>query len=160
MLSLSTHTHAHAHTHTHARTRTRKHTHAHSLVPRPSRFLVHIKYFAYNVCVRAGRSGNEATRTHTLFSLSLFASFLLPFLSMSLSISPSLPPSPTLSLSLALSLSPSPSLDPFCLPLTFLSPLLACSCPLSLHASPPSPPPPYSLFSLVNLLIVLITVNK
>ena len=32
-----------------------------SLVPRPSRFLVHIKYFAYNVCVRAGRSGNEAT---------------------------------------------------------------------------------------------------
>ena len=31
-----------------------------SLVPRPSRFLVHIKYFAYNVCVRAGRSGNEA----------------------------------------------------------------------------------------------------
>ena len=23
-------------------------------------FLVHIKYFAYNFCVRAGRSGNEA----------------------------------------------------------------------------------------------------
>ena len=32
-----------------------------SLVPRPSRFLVHIKYFAYNVCVRAGRSGDEAS---------------------------------------------------------------------------------------------------
>ena len=26
--------------------------------------MVHIKYFAYHVCVRAGRSGNEATCTY------------------------------------------------------------------------------------------------
>ena len=50
-----------------------------SLVPRPSRshtniireiFYMHQKaYFAYNVCVRAGRSGNEATNVRVLINL-------------------------------------------------------------------------------------------